>query len=70
MVNYKRYYKGFPILASLIESGAVFIENGQYVGRSTVPSIMAPEGLVGLGMLGDEPATERYLSANPRPDQW
>jgi len=65
------FARRFPILAKLLADGSVFVENGQqYVGRATEPSIMAPEGLVGLGSVGDERATEAYLRKFPSPSQW
>lgn len=65
----------FPLLASLLAQGYVFIEqtgtgSAQYVGRSSVPSILAPEGLVSIGNVGDEIATESYLQKFPSPEQW
>ena len=66
----EQFARHFPILASLIRTGTVYVEGTQYVGRSTVPSIMAPEGLVGIGSVGDEIATERYLQRFPNPAQW
>lgn len=62
--------KQFPILARLLAEGHIFVEREQYVGRTGVPSIMAPEGLVGLGCVGDEEATESYLRKFPSPQQW
>jgi hypothetical protein len=59
-----------PILSRLLAEGSVFIEGSNYTGRSGVPSIMAPDGLIGLGIVGDEDATEEYLRRFPNPNQW
>lgn len=53
----------FPVLASLLASGDVFIDGWTIVGRTGTETVQ-------VGSLDFLQGTESYLSANPRPDQW
>jgi len=51
-------------LQSLLKSKKVWVEDGEYVGKSK-------DGTeVTLGSVGDERTVERYLKDHPTPDTW
>lgn len=53
-----------PTLDTLIASGNVWIEDGEYVGKAADGTVVA------FGATFAPEQTERYLSARPDPKQW
>lgn len=54
----------FPVLTKLISEKLVWLDGNEYVGQ-------ASDGAeISLGNQGSEEGIERYLKANPSPEDW
>ena len=56
--------KTYPNLEYLLAEGAIFIDQGEYVG------IAYDDVEVHLGIVGEEDIIEAYLADHPTPMEW